>query len=214
VPSSPDAAAGGRARGLPIVVLALLVVAGIGVVESVSGLQAVVGTAGGVFAVLVPLTVVAVVLRVAAGWSGSPWPGRGLLVLAAASVVLAVLVVVTTYRAHTSADRFADRAAELPLPGGYRALSAGEAEAGDLQHAGEPQHAVRVWRVPSGADACADIRRAFRSWADGPSQSFSRGDRCAVVADDGTDKSEVSVSADGSKIVLEMWMEGSSLIHF
>ena len=211
MPSNPDVSARSRVSGLPVVVLALLVVAGICAAESVNGLQTVVSTAGTVAAVLVPATVVAVGVRRIAGRTAGPWPGRGLAALAVISVALVVVVVVVTYRAHSASERFADDAARLPLPAGYTSVPA---QAADAQHSGEPEHTMLAWRVPSGADACADIKRAFTAWSDDPVESFSRGTACAVASNDSDTKSELHVSPDHSTVVLELWLEGSSLIHF
>jgi Na+-transporting methylmalonyl-CoA/oxaloacetate decarboxylase gamma subunit len=198
-------------RGLPVVLVATLVVVVIAGRESLSGLAAVASTASGVAVVLVLLLIVAIVVRLIARRSTSAWPWRSLTALAAVSSLLVVAVVLVTYRDHTASSRFADRVAKFPLPAGYQHVAD---DRGDAQHLSEPERAARAWRVPSGADPCADIKRAFAAWTDQSGQAFTRGTGCAVSAIKGTDKSEVSVSQDGSTVLLEMWLEGSSLFEF
>ena len=188
-----------------------LVVIVIAARESLVGLKTVAGTASGVAVVLVLLLVVAIVVRLIASRSDSAWPRWSLAGLAVASSLLLVIVVVVTYRAHTASSRFADQVAKFPLPATYHRV---DADQGDPQHSNEPQRAARAWRVPAGATPCADIKRAFAAWTDQPGQAFKRGTSCAVVSIGGTDKSEVSVSRDGRTVLLEMWLEGSSLFEF
>lgn len=209
--STTDVPGTTRPRGLPVVVLSLAVVGILGARESVSGLETVASTASGVGAVLLFLTGAAVVLRMTAGRSARRWPRFGLGGLAIVSVALVAVVLVSTIRAHTASSRFADEMAHFPLPKSYVTESAAGV---DAQHARKPEHTVRVWRVPAGADACRDIESAFRSWTHERIETFSRGDTCSVAANASTDKSEVTVTADGSTVILEMWLEGSSLIHF
>lgn len=194
-----------------MVLLSLVVVAVLGAWESVSGLQAVASTASGVGALLLLLAVAAVVLQVTSRRSAQRWPRFGLGGLAVVSVALVAVVLVSSYCAHTASGRFVDEAARFPLPKSYAPVPAAGA---DAQHARKPEHTVRAWRVPAGADPCRDVERAFKAWTDEPAETFSRGDSCSVAANDSTDKSEVTVSADGSTVLLEMWLEGSSLIHF
>jgi hypothetical protein len=179
--------------------------------ESLSGLAAVASTASGVSVVLMLLLIVAIVVRLIARRSRSAWPRWTLTALAVVSWLLVVVVLVVTYRGHTASSRFADQVATFPLPAGYQHVAADQ---GDAQHSNEPQRAARAWRVPSGADPCADIKRAFAAWTDQSSQAFTRGAGCAVSAIKGTDKAEVNVSQDGSTVLLEMWLEGSSLFEF
>jgi hypothetical protein len=200
-----------RARGLLVVVVATLIVAVIAGRESLAGLQTIASTASGVSVVLVLLLVVAIVIRLIARRSESSWPRWSLAGLAIASSLLLVIVVAVTCRAHTASSRFADQIARFPLPAGYRPVSASQ---GEPQHSIEPQHAARAWRVPAGAEPCADIKRAFAAWTDEPGQAFTRGTSCAVVSNGGTNKSEVSISRDGTTVLLEMWLEGSSLFEF
>ncbi|MDX6277557.1 MAG: hypothetical protein QOJ72_1685 [Nocardioidaceae bacterium] len=198
-------------RGLLVVVLATLVVVVIAARESLGGLKTVASTASAVSVVLVVLTLAAVVVRLIARRSSSSWPRWSLAGLAVASSILLVVVLVVSYHAHTASSRFADQVAKFPLPAGYRPVPASR---GEPQHANEPQRAARAWLIPSGAEPCTDIKRAFARWTDQPGQLFKRGSRCAVVSIKGTDKSEVSVSQDGSVVLLEMWLEESTLFDF
>lgn len=179
--------------------------------ESLVGLKTVASTASAVAVVLVLLTLAAIVVRLAARRSSRAWPRWSLAGLAVGSSILLVIVVVSTYRGHTASSRFADQVAKFPLPSGYRSIPESQ---GEPQHANEPQRAARAWSVPSGAEPCADIKRAFAAWTDQPGQPFKRGSGCAVVSTKGTNKSEVSVSQDGRVVLLEMWLEGSSLFEF
>lgn len=198
-------------RGISAVLASAIVVIVIGVSESVSGLSTVEDTAGILAALLVLVLVAAFALRVISRRTAHGWPRRAMTGLVAASAVLLVIMLVATVRGHTASARFEDQLAGFPLPAGYVSVPV----TGHSQHASEPEHAVRAWEVPSGVDPCADLQRAFRAFTDGRVQTSSPGvGLCGAVAYDGPTKSAASVSEDGSTVVVEIWLEASSLIHF
>ena len=135
-------------------------------------------------------------------------PGRRNILsgLAGISVVLAALMLVATFRGHTASSRFADRMDTFPLPDAYETASTTDAE---VRSRRQPEHVVRVWRVPSGADACAAMTSAFREWAEPPFEEYTRGGSCTISSDEQADQAEAHVSSDGSAITLEMWLEGT-----
>lgn len=197
--------------GLPVIVAATVAVVVLGVAEAAGGLAVVTGTALPVAAVLLLLTLVGALVRLVGRRTGRRWSGFVLAGLATVSVVLALLVVTVAIRGHTASSRFEDAIAALPLPADYRPTSV---EGADTQHQGNPEYAARAWTVPPSADACAEIDRAFRVWTQSPVQAFSRGAACAVATSGQDENAEVSLSRDGRRVVLEMWLDGESLIHF
>jgi len=132
-------------------------------------------------------------------------------VVAVVAVVLVGVTAVVTVRGHTASARFAHRADDLPLPSGYERTSG----AGVQQLAsGRPEHVVRAWSTPEGANACADAKRAFEDWADAPFSTFDRGGSCVVSSTAHAEKAQVHVTPDGTTVILEMWLEGSALLSF
>jgi hypothetical protein len=195
-----------RALGLPLVVFSTLLVLVVGVKEAWSGLATVADTGTLITAALLVLMLVALVVRFT-GDRSSPGRLNILNVLAGISVVLAALMLVTTFRGHTAAGRFADRMDAFPLPGAYEKTSTTDA---DVRNQRQPEHAVRVWRVPSGDDACAAMTSAFREWAEPPFEEYTRGGSCTITSDEQADQAEAHVSSDGTAITLEMWLEGAN----
>ena len=57
------------------------------------------------------------------------------------------------------------------------------------------------------------MARAFREWAKPPFEEYTRGGSCIISSDEQAEKAEAYVSPDGSVVLLEMWLEGSSLIR-
>lgn len=181
---------------------ATIVVAAIGVVEMVDGLATVADTAGTLSALLVLFSIVAVAVRVISGRGTRRWPRRAMAGLVGASALLLVLMLVATVRAHTASGRFQDQLAGFPLPTTFESVRV----AGNAAHSSQPEYAVRAWRVPPGTDACADLELAFRAWAQGNVEIFSRGDACAAVVNDGTEESEASLSQEDRRL---WWRCGS-----
>jgi hypothetical protein len=194
------------ALGLPLVALSTLLVLVVGVTEAWDGLATVADTGTLISAVLLLILLVTLVVRFAGDRTAS-WRAPTLNVLAVIAVALVVLMLVATFRAHTSSDRFADRMDDFPLPRDYESAST---RGVDARSQGEPQHVIRAWQVPAGADACAAMTRAFETWADPPREEFTRSGSCSVTSNDQAEKAEVHVSSDGSLVILEMWVDGSS----
>lgn len=194
------------AIALPLVVLSTVIVLVIGVTEAWSGLATVADTGTLISAVLLVLTLVALVVAFT-GDRSAPVRRTTLNVHAGIAVVLAALMLVATFRGHTASDRFADRMDTFPLPDAYGSASTMDT---DSRNQGQPEHVVRAWRAPSGDDACAAMTRAFRDWAEPPFEEYARGGSCTISSDEQAAKAEAHVSSDGSAIVLEMWLEGTA----
>ena len=186
--------------------LSTLVVLVIGVKEAWDGLATVADTGTLLSAALIVILIVASVVRFT-GDRSAPWRDRTVRALAVIAVALVVLMLVATFRAHTSSDRFADRMDDFPLPRDYESASTSGV---DARSQGDPEHVVRAWKVPAGADACAAMTRAFETWAEPPLEEFTRGGSCSVASNDQPEKAEVHVSSDGSLVILEMWVDSSS----
>jgi hypothetical protein len=195
--------------GVPTVVVAMLIVLVVTTAESWDGLESVADTGTGLLFVLLLLTAVAVVVHLIGRRRGDRATRAVVGLIAATSVVLAIVMIVLTVRGHTASGRFADRADDLRLPHGYERASSTGVE--QLQE-GQPEHVVRTWRAPAGSDACADATKAFEGWTDGPFSTYTRGGSCVVASTDHAEKAQVHVTADGTTVVLEMWLEGSSLL--
>ena len=185
--------------------LSTLVVLVIGVTEAWDGLATVADTGTLLSAALIVILLVTVAVRFT-GDRSAPWRARTVNLLAVIAVALAVLMLVATFRAHTSSDRFADRMDDFPLPRDYESASTTDV---DARNQGEPEHVVRAWRAPAGSDACAAMTRAFETWADPPLEEYTRGGSCTVTSNDQAEKAEVHVSSDGSLVILEMWVDGA-----
>lgn len=183
-----------------------LLVLVVGVTEAWSGIATVADTGTGITAALLVLMLIALVVHFTGDRSSS---GRRniLSVLAGISVVLAALMLVATFRGHTASGRFADRMDTFPLPGAYEKASAKDV---DVRSQRQPEHVVRIWRVPGGDDACAAMTSAFREWAEPPFEEYTRGGSCTISSDEQADQAEAHVSPDGSAITLEMWLEGAN----
>ena len=136
--------------------LSTLVVLVIGVKEAWDGLATVADTGTLLSAALIVILIVASVVRFT-GDRSAPWRDRTVHALAVIAVALVVLMLVATFRAHTSSDRFADRMDDFPLPRDYESASTTGV---DARSQGDPEHVVRAWKVPAGADACAAMTRA------------------------------------------------------
>ncbi|MFZ0139986.1 MAG: hypothetical protein WAL70_02800 [Aeromicrobium sp.] len=194
-----------RVLGLPVIVTSTLLVLAVGAREAWSGLATVADIGTGITAALLLVMLVALVVRFT-GDRSSPRRLNVLSVLGGVSVVLAALMLVATFRGHTASGRFADRMDTFPLPDAYEKASPAGAE---VRNQTLPEHVVRVWRVPTGDDACAAMTSAFRAWAEPPFEEYTRGGSCTISSDEQTDKAEAHVSPDGSAITLEMWLEGA-----
>jgi len=194
------------ALGLPLVVLSTLLVLAVGVAEAWNGLATVADTGTLMSAALLVILLLALVVRFA-GDRTTSWRVPTMNALAVIALALAVLMLVATFRAHTSSDRFADRMADFPLPGDYESAKTSDV---DARNQGEPEHVVRAWQVPAGTDACEVMTRAFETWADPPLEEYTRGGSCTVTSNDQPEKAEVHVSSDGSLVILEMWVDGAA----
>lgn len=195
--------------GLPLVVASTLVVLAIGAYESWTGLAMVADVGTLLVAVLLVLLAIAVGIRFTGRRTESGRRRSALGVLGVAAVVIVIVMVAVTFRGHTASGRFDDRMDDFRLPDGYEPTSVGRT---DAPQSGNPEHVARAWAVPGGADACADVLRAFETWADPPVDSYRPTGSCVTRSDAGPEKSEATVTDDGT-VVLEMWLEGSSLIR-
>lgn len=191
-------------------VASTLTVLTIGVYESWTGLAAVADIGTLLVAVMLLLMAVALVIRFTGQRARSDGRRTVLGVLGAVAVAVVVVMLVITVRGHTASGRLADRMTDFQLPAGYERTSAASV---DAPNSGNPEHVVRAWTVPPGVDACPDVLRAFEDWADPPVDSFRPSGSCVSQSDAGSEKAEATVVADGSTVVLEMWLEGSSLIR-
>jgi hypothetical protein len=181
-------------------------VLGIGVKEAWNGLATVADTGTLISAALLVILLVTLVVRFAGDRTAS-WRAPTVNALAVIALALAVLMLVATFRAHTSSARFADRMDDFPLPRDYESASTGDV---DVRNQREPEHVVRAWQVPTGTDACAAMTRAFETWADPPLEAYTRGGSCTVTSNDQPEKAEVHVSSDGSLVILEMWVDSAT----
>jgi cbb3-type cytochrome oxidase subunit 3 len=198
-----------RLLGVPTVLGATLVVLVVATAESWDGLESVAETATGIGLVLLLLTAVAVVAHLLGRRGEGRAPRAAVGVIVVVSVLLVGVVAIVTVRGHTASTRFADRADDLRLPAGYeRTSTTGVDQLAD----GNPEHVVRAWSAPDGADACSDAQKAFEDWADPPFSTYERGGSCIVASTDHAEKAQIHVTPDDTTVVLEMWLEGSSLL--
>jgi hypothetical protein len=195
--------------GLRMTVGSTLAVIALAVVEGPSGPEVVADVAGLVGVVLLALSVAAMLLRVAARRTRGNWPGVLQLGLGVLAVLLMCVVGTVAVWAHTASGRFQDRADAIPLPEGYRPVPVAEEFVG---HGQSLERVVRAWSVPAGADPCADLEAAFTAWAEPPVEGSSRGAACVFDSEEQSEKAEVSLTADGRTVHLEMWLERSSLL--
>ena len=193
-------------RGLAVVLACLAVVLVLAVLEAFAGPTTVARTTFAVLVGLLLVTVAAVVARVAG--RRTTGGGRVLTGLAVLAVALTLVAGWSAYRGHTASSRFTDRLAAFPLPDGYKPAPAD----GAGEHADGAEHVARAWRVPPGADACRDLEKAFRAWAEEPVDATER-NACDLDSDGQDGRAEAGVSDDGSTVWVEMWLEKQSLVE-
>lgn len=186
--------------------VAVLVLA---VVESLAGPVVVAAAATLAALGLLTLTALASVVRLAARRTRSGWPGGVQVGIGVVAVLLLAVAGTVAVKAHTASARFEDRAEAFPLPASYRPAPVPRSFTG---HRRSAERVVRAWRVPPGADPCADLAAAFAAWAEPPVEESARGDACLVDSEEQAEKAEATVSAHRRTVVLELWLERSSLL--
>ena len=190
---------------------ALIVLAGLGIWETMGGIADVV-TLISLFWVL--SVVVWLITLAAAGVfrrSAQRWPARMVAGLNVLIVVIALGAAFTSYRGHTAADRFADEVKEFPLPSSFVV----DVRASDSEQPGtaEGQYVARVWQTKDTGDhGCDAVERAYRSWTATPVRSQRSQDRCIFASPVKGNQSRVEL--DGSTVILEMWVRTSQPMTF
>lgn len=191
--------------------VAIILLAGLGIWETMGGIADVVSliTALWVLSVALGLTAFA-----AAGIfrnSIHHWPGRLVAGLNVLIVVIALGSAVASYRGHTAADRFAGAVRSFSLPSSF--VVDDQASKSMQPGTAEGQYVARVWKTTeTGDQACDAVEKAYRSWTSTTVRSQRPQGRCILASPMTGERSRVELN--GSTVILEMWVRTSQPITF
>lgn len=191
--------------------VALILLAGLGIWETMGGIADVVTKIGLFWVLSVVVWLIGLATAGVFRRSAQRWPTRMVAGLNVLIVVIALGAAFASYRGHTAADRFADEVKEFPLPSSFVV----DARASESKQPGtaEGQYVARVWQTKdTGDQGCDAVERAYRSWTATTVRSQRPQGRCIFASPVKGNQSRVEL--DGSTVILEMWVRTSQPMTF
>lgn len=191
--------------------VALILLAGFGIWETMGGIADVVTLIGLVWVLSVVLWLVALAVAGVSRSGAQQWSTRIVAGLNVLIVVIALGAAFASYRGHTAAGRFTEKVKDFPLPASF--VVDDKASAAQQPSTAEGQYVARVWNADgTGDEACDAVEKAYRSWTSTTVRSQRPQGRCIFASPVKGDQSRVELS--GNTVVLEMWVRTSQPMTF